>query len=400
MARRTLLITYIAAYLLAVGGIIRTLIRFSDERFWPIAILLGVYLVLLFSEPVFIRRDRLFTYLYLVVQTTIICAVAFLTPSVDFWAALFCPLVVQAMHNFPQRTGFLITGIFTVVMSVFILLGLDPEVGLPLIFVYAVVYFLLAAFIAIIREAEAARRESQQRQTELQSAHRQLQSYIARAEQLAVLQERNRLAHELHDSVTQSLYSLTLFTEAARHMAEEIGQESLEQYIQQIGIMGQQALKEMRLLIYELRPPELEREGLVHALRKRLEAVEGRAGVEARLMADEFVKLPRDVEQELYRIAQEALNNALKHAAADSVIVYLHQSNGSLEMEIVDDGVGFNPEVIPDRGGMGMKSIRDRAEGIDGSVFILSQPGEGTSVKVTVQLKTIQDRGSETVPKS
>ena len=110
MARRTLLITYIAAYLLAVGGIIRTLIRFSDDRFWPIAILLGVYLVLLFSEPVFIRRDRLFTYLYLLVQTTIICTVAFLTPSVDFWAMLFCPLIVQAMHNFPQRTGFLITG--------------------------------------------------------------------------------------------------------------------------------------------------------------------------------------------------------------------------------------------------------------------------------------------------
>jgi len=400
MARRTLLITYIAAYLLAVGGIIRTLIRFSDDRFWPIAILLGVYLVLLFSEPVFIRRDRLFTYLYLLVQTTIICTVAFLTPSVDFWAMLFCPLIVQAMHNFPQRTGFLITGIFTVVMSIFVLLGLDPEVGLPLIFVYAVVYFLLAAFIAIIREAEAARRESQQQQVDLQSAHRQLQTYTARAEQLAVLQERNRLARELHDSVTQSLYSLTLFTEAARHMAEEIGQESLEQYIQQIGIMGQQALKEMRLLIYELRPPELEREGLVRTLRKRLEAVEGRAGVEARLVADEIVQLPRDVEQELYRIAQEALNNALKHAAADTVIVYLRQSNKSIELEIVDDGVGFDPKVLPNGGGIGLKNIRDRAENIGGSLIVSSQPGEGTSVKVTVQLKTVQDRGSETGPKS
>jgi signal transduction histidine kinase len=135
-------------------------------------------------------------------------------------------------------------------------------------------------------------------------------------------------------------------------------------------------------------------------LRKRLEAVEGRAGVEARLVADEFVQLPRDVEQELYRIAQEALNNALKHAAADTVIVYLRQSNKSIELEIVDDGVGFDPKVLPNGGGIGLKNIRDRAENIGGSLIVSSQPGEGTSVKVTVQLKTVQDRGSETGPKS
>ena len=140
----------------------------------------------------------------------------------------------------------------------------------------------------------------------------------------------------------------------------------------------------MRLLVYELQPIELEKEGLVRALRKRLEAVEGRAGVEARLEVDEFVNLPGDVEQELYRIAQEALNNSLKHAAAGSVVVYLRQPNGWIEMEIVDDGVGFDPEVLPDRGGMGLKSISDRAEQIGGSVTIHSQPGEGTSVKVSV----------------
>ena len=106
----------------------------------------------------------------------------------------------------------------------------------------------LAVFIAIICEAEAAHDGSQKRQVVLQSACRQLQSYTAQAEQLAVLQERNRLAHELHDSVTQSLYSLTLFTEAARHMAEDLGEETIEQYIGQIGDIGQQALKEMRFL--------------------------------------------------------------------------------------------------------------------------------------------------------
>jgi signal transduction histidine kinase len=216
----------------------------------------------------------------------------------------------------------------------------------------------------------------------------------------AVAAERSRLARELHDSVTQSLYSLTLFAEAARHLAEEMGDENIERYIGQTGVIGLQALKEMRLLVYELQPPELEREGLVRALRKRLEAVEGRAGVEARVVVDEFVKLPGGVEQELYRIAQEALNNALKHAAAASVVVYLRRSNGKTEMEIVDDGVGFNPEVLPDRGGMGLKSIRERAEQVGGMVTIRSEPGKGTSVKVSVQHSAVGDRGSITDPKS
>jgi len=389
MARRTLLITYIATYLLAIGGIIRILIRFGNESLWPIAILVGCYLVLLVLEPFLIRRNLYLTYIYLIIQTAIIGTLSIFTPNADFWGVLFCPLIVQVMHNFPRRTGFLITGIFTVIMSILLLLGFDLEVGLPLIFVYAVIYFLLAAFIAIIREAESAREKSQKQQTELQSAYQQLQFYTTQAEELAVLQERNRLARELHDSVTQSLYSLTLFTEAARHMVEDLGEENIEQYIGQIGVIGQQALKEMRLLVYEQQPPELKREGLVRTLRKRLEAVEGRAGVEAHLEVDEYVSLPGDIEQNLFRIAQEALNNALKHAAAGSVVIYLRQLNGTIEMEIIDDGIGFNPNALPDHGGMGLNSIRERAENIGGTMTILSHPDEGTSVKVSVQEKQL-----------
>jgi signal transduction histidine kinase len=226
-------------------------------------------------------------------------------------------------------------------------------------------------------------------------AHEQLQIYTTQAEEVAVLKERNRLARELHDSVTQSLYSLTLFTEAARHMAEELGEQGIEKYIAQIGVMGQQALKDMRLLVYELQPPELEREGLVRTLRKRLEAVEGRAGVETRLEVDGIEELPGDIEGDLYRIAQEALNNSLKHAAAGSVVVYLHQSNGSVELEIVDDGIGFNPEIATDHGGMGLKSMRERAENISGSVTIRSESGEGTSVKVRIPISSADARRSE-----
>jgi len=267
---------------------------------------------------------------------------------------------------------------------------------------------VIGGFRLRVRNIEARSRELEaqveERTTELQheiAQRMQVEEALRESEmEKAVAEERSRLARELHDSVTQSLYSLTLFTEAARHMVEDIGEEDIEQYIGQIGVIGQQALKEMRLLVYELQPPELENDGLVPALRKRLEAVEGRAGVESRLEVDEFVQLPGDVEQELYRIAQEALNNALKHAAAGSVVVYLRQSNGMVEMEIVDDGVGFDPEDTPDQGGLGLKNIRDRAEHIGGSVTIRSQTGEGTSVKVSVQQIAVDNQRPESGLKS
>jgi signal transduction histidine kinase len=385
MARRTLWITYIATYLLAVGAIIRTLVRFRDDRFWSIGALLGGYLLLLFSERVFVRRSRLLTGIYLLVQTAIIGTLSFITPEVDFWAALFCPLVVQVMHSFPQRSGFLITGIFAAITSVPLLLGLGTEVGLPLVFIYGVIYFLLAAFIALIREAEAAREESQRKQAELQSAHEQLQTYTARAEELAVLQERNRLARELHDSVTQSLYSLTLLAVAGQRMIEAEDLQQIAGNQARLGEIAQQALQEMRLLVYELRPLALDSAGLIGALEQRLETVERRAGIEARVLVDGEVDLAADVEEELYGIAQEALNNSLKHAKASQVALSVRVADESVALEIADDGQGFDLAGIGAKGGLGLISMQERADRIGGQLRIHSAPGEGTRVKVSVE---------------
>jgi signal transduction histidine kinase len=384
MAHRTLLVTYIATYLLAVGSIIRYLPLMGEDRLWPFAILVGGYLVLLLLEPLYIRRHRVLTYISLLVQSAIICTVSVVAPAADFWAVLFCPLVVQVMHNFPQRTGFLITGVFTAITSVFLLWGLGLEVGLPLILVFAVIYFLLAAFIAIILEAVAARDESQKQQAELQAAHRQLQTYTARAEELAVLQERNRLARELHDSVTQSLYSLTLLAEAGQRMirAEDLQQIAGNQT--RLGQIAQQALQEMRLLVYELRPLALKSEGLVGALEQRLETVERRAGIQARVLVEGEVDLAPGLEEELYGIAQEALNNALKHARASKIVLSVRMVDKSVILEVADDGQGFDQAEVQVKGGLGLISMQERAEKIGGQLDIDSAPGEGTRVSVKV----------------
>ncbi|HSJ56362.1 MAG TPA: PAS domain S-box protein [Anaerolineae bacterium] len=207
----------------------------------------------------------------------------------------------------------------------------------------------------------------------------------ASAAQLAVVQERERLARDLHDSVTQALYSANLMVETTRRAARDGALAEVERALGRMGEVVHGALKEMRLLVHELRPAILEEEGLVAALQKRLDAVEGRAGVEARLLVEGDVDLPPDAEVALYRIAQEALNNALKHAAASSVVVRLSATADKVLLEVSDDGCGFGPGAPGESGGMGLETMRQRAERLGSRLAIDSAPGEGTMVRVEVR---------------
>ncbi len=206
------------------------------------------------------------------------------------------------------------------------------------------------------------------------------------ASQVAVVAERERLARELHDSVTQSLYSLTLLAEASQRLVGTGNLEPVGEYTARLGEIAQQALREMRLLVYQLRPLVLKREGLVGALQQRLDAVEKRAGVDARLLVDEPLELPAEIEEGLYRIAQEALNNALKHATPALVTVRIQAGGHGLTLEVSDDGRGFDPDAVRDKGGMGLVNMRTRAERLGGSFALVSAPGEGTTVRVRVEM--------------
>jgi PAS domain S-box-containing protein len=164
------------------------------------------------------------------------------------------------------------------------------------------------------------------------------------AGQTAILVERQRLSRELHDSVTQSLYSLMLLAEAGRRLAAAGEARSAQQHLARIGETAQQALKEMRLLVYEMRSLALQEVGLAEALQQRLDAVEKRAGIQARLLVEGTIDLPAPVEEDLYRIAQEALNNSLKHAGSTATTVTIRSSASQVELEIADNGRGLDPD--------------------------------------------------------
>lgn len=200
----------------------------------------------------------------------------------------------------------------------------------------------------------------------------------------AVDAERQRLARELHDSVTQSLYSVILLSSGWQNMAKQGVLEDPASAFAQIGEVALDAIREMRLLIHQLRPPILDEIGLVRALQQRLDFVELRTDIEPQLETSGDVdKLPSELEEQLFLIAQEALNNTLRHARAESVVVALKLDENQITLTVSDDGRGFDP--TESKGGMGLRTMRERARSIRGTIDIVSRPAcDGTIVRITV----------------
>ena len=201
------------------------------------------------------------------------------------------------------------------------------------------------------------------------------------AEAAAALQERQRLARDLHDSVTQSLYSFALLADVARKDFRRGDLARLDNTLANVSFSAQQALKEMRLLLYELRPPTLAPGSLPALLEQRLESVERHARLEAHLSVEGEVRsLPVQWETDLYRLAEEALNNALKHGRASAVQVHLAVAEAGVVLEVVDNGIGFAVPAAASSG-HGLTSMRERTARLGGKLSIISAPGAGTTVR-------------------
>lgn len=207
---------------------------------------------------------------------------------------------------------------------------------------------------------------------------------LAEAEAHTAQVERERLTRDLHDSVTQSLYSASLLAEAARRQMEGHPQDAAAEYVIRFGQLIHTALRQMRLLLYELRPAVFEQEGLIGALNHRLESVEKRAGLRATLLIRGEAAPAKDAQSELYWVAHEALNNALRHAAATAVTVTLDTRGERVILEISDNGRGFAPD--EPHAGLGLAGMRERGERLGGTLTVLSRPGRGTSVRLTAPL--------------
>jgi PAS domain S-box-containing protein len=214
------------------------------------------------------------------------------------------------------------------------------------------------------------------------------------ARRLAALEERQRLARELHDSVSQVLYGIGLGARTSQALLDRAPiapelKSRLAEPLAYVLSLAEAGLAEMRALIFELRPDSLEREGLVAALKRQAAAARVRHKLDVRTEFCQEPSLSFEAKEALYRIAQEALNNVAKHAQASRVQLRLRSEPGGIVLEVEDNGVGFDPQrEYP--GHLGLHSMRERAGGLGSTLDIESVPGNGTLLRISIQ-------GSETV---
>jgi signal transduction histidine kinase len=206
-----------------------------------------------------------------------------------------------------------------------------------------------------------------------------------RSRELSTLAERNRLALELHDVVSQKLFGLVLAAESAATMLDREPAAARDQ-LARVQETAREALAELRALIFELRPPDLDADGLAGALRKHVEVMRALHPTAIDLDVDPDASTSETArDREVLRIAQEALHNALRHAGAEHVAVRLRGRDGTLALEVADDGAGFDPGDAEIRGRhLGLTSMEERAERLGGRLEIASAPGAGATVRLEV----------------
>ena len=202
----------------------------------------------------------------------------------------------------------------------------------------------------------------------------------AASQKVATLEERTRLARELHDSVTQMLFSSSLIAEVLPRLWER-DRNAARQSLADLRLLSRGALAEMRALLVELRPAALAEARLEELLQQVAEATTARTQIPITLTVDGDHLLPPDVQIALYRIAQQALSNATMHAEPRHVAMTLKTGQEGIELEVDDDGRGFDPAAITP-GHFGLSTMRERAEGIGAMLLVKSAPGSGTHVVV------------------
>jgi ligand-binding sensor domain-containing protein/signal transduction histidine kinase len=223
------------------------------------------------------------------------------------------------------------------------------------------------------------------------SAIQNAQLYEA-AQELAIVEERSRLARDLHDAVTQTLFSASLIAEVLPRIWEREPEEGAKR-LAELRELTRGALAEMRTLLLELRPTALMEADLGELLRQLAESITGRARVPVRVRVQGECNPPPDVKVALYRIAQEALNNVAKHAAAKSATVSLSCEPNQLDLEISDDGQGFSHSALSTES-LGLGIMRERAERIGAQIEIDSQVSQGTTIHVLWKTQTEEKSGN------
>ena len=250
-SQRVIVVTNYTLYVIVT---LRVVINYSQGAvLLPLLALLAIFLPLLATEPIITRRWSAYRWLYLCLQTAVVVVMGRIVPTFDFLWSLYIILAIQAFDFFPRRTALIWIGVLIGIAGLSLMTSMDPALGLAILLNMSAVGYFLVSFTRVSRQAEVERNESAALLRDLQAAHAQLRDYADRAEELSAVRERSRVARELHDSVNQSIFSITLTAEAARTMLDR-DPARVPPYLSQLQEMTGSALAQLRSLIGQLRP--------------------------------------------------------------------------------------------------------------------------------------------------
>lgn len=383
-----------AVYLILVSIIIRALVTFGGQPRLQVLAILAAYSVLLVAyqqRRAWFTVDRRRAVIYLGVQSLSVIGLILIPPHYDYFPLLFIPLSLSAVELLGRRFGFLwITAYVPVMLWQYVIATLifdqinavDWSTGLAMTLLYTGFGFLVGQIAHVRQQAQITQQHNQQMLIELRAAHRRLQDRAAQLEELAVMQERGRLARELHDSVTQTVFSMTLAVQAAQLLFSKDASQVVVQ-LARVLELARNASREIQAIVKQLRPASIGVEGLASALRSYLAERQVRDGLITQLEVTGEANWPEHVTLGLYRIVQEAVHNVIKHAGTREVTIKLNLCDPLACVEVIDHGTGFvMNEIAPRRGHMGLASMAERARELGWILTIDSVPGQGTCVKV------------------
>jgi signal transduction histidine kinase len=367
--------------LLNGGVLLRAVLAYrQDQELGSVLVLLVAYLLLYGLHGLLPGRPSWYRAGYISLQALLIFSLlSWPKRFEEFFAILFAALIAQVAPRHTARQTSLWIGLFALLMLYPLLSNSDLVSALAAALVYTAVGGMMAAYVLTCERARAARGRNRVLEQDLARANRQLSSYADRVRELAVARERIRLARDLHDSVTQTLFSMTLAAKSALVLLDRGGVGAGRQ-IERLQELSATALAEMRSLVANLRRVTVAQDGLLSALRQHLARRQLQDGLSVSLRVEEPGRLQPVEEESLFHIAQEALNNVAKHAGTMQAEVALNLARPAW-LEIRDGGKGFLPESAQAEGHLGLASMRERAEEIGWQLVVASGPGAGTRVR-------------------
>lgn len=380
----------LGVYLIFAAVALRGAVVTSDAPYFATVLgLLGVYGLILFTATFIFQgkplpQSRYRQLAYLLVQSALVIVLLVTSGYEDFFANLFIPLSLDAVSFFGKRRGYLCLAAFAVALTGTLFFSDQGKIfGLAMGGLYSGVCFLFGGYATQVLKAEAAHNQNQRTIRDLQIAHRQLQGYADQVANLAVEHERNRLARDLHDSVTQTVFSMNLAAQSARLLLDKEPPRVPGQLLRLEELAGD-ALREIQSLVSQLKPRSISEEGLPTALRRLADERSVRDGLQVSLEVRGEKNLSEAETRGLYSIAHEALSNIVKHSGVREASIHLNLSDDRSCLEIEDHGCGFEPQTTKtERGHLGMAGMFERAREIGWSLSVESGPLQGTRILVT-----------------